>query len=83
MIAYYEDMKLKKIFEKDWYWRKAIAVLSQFESPEKIAERRLIHRIKAEYRLTFGQKLHLRHPKLMNEKLIWLSLYWKNPLKSL
>lgn len=41
----------------------------------------------ARYRFIFflrtGKWLHLRHPKDLNEKMFWLSRYWRNPLITL
>lgn len=38
--------------------------------------------MKRQYFYTFGKKLDLKNPHNLNEKLIWLSLYWRHPLKS-
>lgn len=75
--------QFKKIFEKDWYFRKYISFLSYLFPSAKIDEIRLIHKIKLVYKATFGKSLHLKHPTNLNEKLIWLSLYWRHPLKSI
>lgn len=75
--------QFKKIFEKDWYFRKYISFLSYLFPSAKIDEIRLIHKIKLVYKATFGKRFHLEHPKNLNEKLIWLSLYWRHPLKSI
>jgi len=32
------------------------------------------------YRRIFGRPLNLRHPETFNEKLYWLSLYYRTPL---
>jgi hypothetical protein len=34
------------------------------------------------YRLELGRRLPLDHPKTYDEKLMWLMLYWRHPLKS-
>lgn len=34
------------------------------------------------YKSSMGKKLNLKHPKTYNEKLMWLKLYLRNPLKS-
>lgn len=75
--------KVKKLFEKDWYFRKYVSILSCFVHSEKVEEIRLIHNVKLVYNGTFKKRLHLKHPANLNEKLIWLSLYWRHPLKSI
>lgn len=35
------------------------------------------------YRKVFGKNLDLKNPKTYNEKLMWLKLYWREPLKSI
>jgi len=36
--------------------------------------------IKKRYRAVYGEKLDLRNPSGFNEKILWLTLYWKHPL---
>ena len=73
----------EKLFEKEWYFRKYLKILSIL-SQEQIAENALLeHRVKKQYEEVFHKKLHLRSPKSLNEKLIWLSLYWRHPLKTM
>jgi len=37
---------------------------------------------KRRYRLMVGRALDLDHPRTFDEKLLWLMLYWRHPLKS-
>jgi len=37
---------------------------------------------KYRFRAMVGRKIDLRHPQTFDEKLIWLMLYWRHPLKS-
>lgn len=73
---------LKKILDRNWYLRKALVLLSFFVSDGKLEELTLIMHTKLVYRNVFKKPLHLRRPKSLNEKLIWLSLFWKHPLKA-
>jgi len=34
------------------------------------------------YKRIFGRELNLEHPETFSEKLIWLNLFWKHPLKA-
>lgn len=72
---------IRKLFDKEYYFRKYVKVVSAFCSESYVEHLKFIHRLKAEYFLTFHEKLHINNPKNFNEKLIWLSLYWRNPLK--
>lgn len=71
-----------KLFDKEWWFRKKITLLRHFVHPEIIEHKLLVHRIELCYLAEFGEKLHLRHPRTLNEKLIWLALYWQHPLKA-
>mgnify|MGYP003294027614 CR=1 FL=1 len=73
---------IKKIFDREWYFRKYISCISKVSRPEKVELRKLEHLIKRQYLYTFGKPLNLKSPKSLNEKLIWLSLFWRDPLKS-
>lgn len=63
--------------EVGWAYR---TVWSQFHallyrlSPVLVAKHR--------YRLKMGRNLPLDHPKTYDEKLLWLMLFWRHPLKS-
>lgn len=74
---------LKKLWDREWYYRKYFAVISCLVSKDVIERMRFEYQVKQRYRGTFGKRLHLWHPKNLNEKLIWLSLYWRHPLKTL
>ena len=74
---------LKKLWDREWYYRKAFAVLSCFASKGFTKRMRFEYQVRQQFRSTFAKRLHLWHPKSLNEKLIWLSLYWRHPLKTL
>ena len=71
-----------KLFDPEWYFRKYFIVVKRFLSSKRVSEIQLIHQVKDCYKYTFHKKLHLHHPKSLNEKLLWLSLYWRHPLKA-
>lgn len=83
MCSWHYFMKFMKIFDKEWYFRKFKFVYSKFVSKKRVEQLQLKHNISLTYRATFGTKLHWHNPKTLNEKLIWLSWYWRNPLKTL
>lgn len=74
---------LSKLFSREYYFRKYIAILKKFSNKQHIEYVQFIHDIKASYYYTFQKRLHLVQPRNFNEKLIWLSLYWQHPLKTL
>lgn len=71
-----------KLIDPEWYFRKYVSLISKFASKKYVDNLLLVHRIKLVYQHSFHKKLHLHHPKSLNEKLLWLSLYWKHPLKA-
>lgn len=73
----------KKIIDKDWYHRKWMIVLKIFLSKDKYEEYEIIEKAKTAYHQVFCEVLHLNRPQNLNEKLIWLSLFWRHPLKSI
>jgi len=75
-------MKLSKIFEREWYYRKFIRICPKVLSAEKVAEFQLKHRIRLRYEATFHHPMHWLCPQTLNEKLLWLALYWQHPLKT-
>ena len=72
----------RKILDKDWRFRKRIAISKPFLSTTEINHLILLHKIGNVYKEETGRKLHIKHPRSFNEKLIWLALYWKHPLKT-
>lgn len=75
-------MKFKKIFDREWYYRKFMRLFAKFASPDKVAEFQLKHKIRLCYEATFHQPMHWLCPRTLNEKLLWISLYWQHPLKT-
>lgn len=70
-------MNFKKFFTYDYYLRKEIAFLNRVHSKKAIfAEAR------RRYYWTTSKRLDYRHPKDINEKLMWLSRYDQDPLKT-
>lgn len=72
----------KNLFDKEWWFRKRIVIMRHFLPKDKIDQLTLLHRIGNVYREETGKRLHIKHPRSFNEKLIWLALYWKHPLKT-
>ena len=75
--------RLDKIFDKEWYYRKYIKVISPFVSKKRVGEIKLKHLISNVYNFSFGHKIKWNNPTTLNEKLIWLSYYWRHPLKTI
>lgn len=73
---------ISKLSDSEWYYRKIMFLLKPFLSKSTLSELDLKHRIKRNYEYVFGRKLNLAHPRNLNEKLIWLSYYWRHPLKT-
>lgn len=68
---------IKKFFTYDYYLRKEIAFLKRIGSKNVVfAESR------RRYYWTTFKKLHYSHPRDINEKLMWLTRYCQDPLKS-
>lgn len=66
-----------KLFTYDYYMRKEVAFLKWIGSDKVIfAEAR------RRYYWTTGKKLDYRHPKDISEKLMWLTRYDQDPLKT-
>lgn len=66
-----------KLFTYDYYLRKEVAFLKWIGSDKAIfAEAR------RRYYWTTGKKLDYRHPKDISEKLMWLTRYDQDPLKT-
>lgn len=73
-------MEFRKLFDREWYYRKFLRIAKSFFPADKLQALQLRHKIRLVYEDTFHASLHIWHPRTLNEKLIWLSLYWKNPL---
>ena len=68
---------IKKFFTYDYYLRKEVAFLNRIGSDKAIfAEAR------RRYYWTTFKKLNYRHPRDINEKLMWLTRYDRSPLKT-
>ena len=71
------QFNIGKLFTYDYYLRKEIAFLKKIGSDQAIfAEAR------RRYYWTTFKKLHYRNPKDINEKLMWLTRYDRDPLKT-
>lgn len=70
-------MKLSALFSKPYLHRKYLRILRRFHSSKSYWEgsRELY------YNMT-GEWLDYRKPKDINQKLMWLTRYWQNPLKT-
>ena len=66
-----------KFFTYDYYLRKEIAFLKRIGS-----DKAFFAEARRRYYWTTGKKLDYRHPKDINEKLMWLTRYDQNPLKT-
>lgn len=75
--------RISKLFDKDWHFRKFTKCITPFVSKHQLEQIELKHKISNVYKYTFGRKLHWNKPVTLNEKLIWLSWYWRQPLKTL
>lgn len=75
--------RIDKLFDKEWYFRKFTKCITPFVSKYQLEQIELKHKISNVYKYTFGRKLHWSKPVTLNEKLIWLSWYWRHPLKTL
>lgn len=74
-------MDIFKISDPEWYYRKFLSFFGKFLSENTKHRTILLHDIYRVYETTFGKKLSLLFPKTLNEKLIWLSLFWRHPDK--
>lgn len=75
-------MKLKERIKKNKYIRRIyFQIVFSIRSVLTIASPTLAS--KYFYRKTFKKKLDLKYPRTFNEKLMWLKLYWQNPIKSI
>lgn len=77
--------KILKIKDKNYRYRKIIQFASKnrFLSKTKIVkEMQLYLGIINEYYNRYNRYPNLTYPSDLNEKLLWLSFYWRNPLKS-
>ena len=72
-----KKINFKKFFTYDYYLRKEVAFLKRIHSEDAIfAEAR------RRYYWTTGKKLNYRNPKDISEKLMWLTRYDRDPLKT-
>ena len=78
----------RKLAERDWYWRKYHRMVSVLSSESTLKQVERMHLIRSRYRTLTGKELILNKAFLgrlmnFNDKLVWLSLYWQNPLKTI
>ncbi len=69
---------LKKFFTLSYYRRK-IQLFLDILFPDLMTW----HKAKQRYRSLTGKKLSYKNPKDINEKLMWLTRYWRHPLKTI
>jgi RNA polymerase subunit RPABC4/transcription elongation factor Spt4 len=77
--------RIKKIIDKS-YREKIIAIINHLNwlSHTKWAkEKKLLSNIYQDYYNAYGRYPNMNHPMDLNEKLLWLSYYWRHPLKAL
>lgn len=70
-----------KFFKIDFWKRKYLRILAILISQKKADEISLLWSFEQLYKCEYGQNPNLRHPKNLSEKLLWLSYYWRNPMK--
>lgn len=75
--------QISKLLDKGWYHRKFMMMFKPFISTQQLDDIELKHKISNVYEFTFNKNMHWFFPKTFNEKLIWLSYYWRHPLKTL
>lgn len=76
---------VKKIFNSDYRERKAVALINRYEWLLKALGAKevvLLNNIRKDYYNAYGHYPDLRHPKDLNEKLLWMAYYWRNPMKA-
>lgn len=66
-----------KYLTKAYYQRKSRSLLTRL-----FPNFMYWNKAKKHYRETTGKRLNYRHPKDLNEKLMWLTRYWQHPLKT-
>ena len=69
---------MKKYFSKPYWHHKYVQILERIKSDSLIWEK-----TKELYYNVTGKWLSYRHPKDLNEKLMWLTRYDRNPLKTI
>ena len=70
-------INFKKFLTYDYYLRKEVAFLKRIGS-----ENAIFAEARRRYYWTTGKKLDYRHPKDISEKLMWLTRYDRDPLKT-
>ena len=70
-------MEIKKIFTKSFYIRKWLYLMDKMDPMYSFW-----YSAKKRYKSITGKRLNYRHPKNLNEKLMWLTRYWQHPLKT-
>lgn len=70
-------MRLSALFSRSYWHRKYMLVLAKRQSPNLYWEG-----ARAMYNQMTGKWLNYRHPKDINQKLMWLTRYWQHPLKT-
>lgn len=70
-------MKEKKLLSRAYWHRKYVHLLERIHSDNLIWAR-----LEELYHINTGKWLDWKHPKDINEKLMWLNRYYRNPLKT-
>ena len=77
--------RIKKLFDENYRERKIMALINRYEwlsHTQWGKEKTLLHNIRQDYYNLYERYPDLNHPKDLNEKLLWLSYYWRHPLKA-
>ncbi|MCQ2605172.1 MAG: serine hydrolase [Bacteroidales bacterium] len=69
--------KSKNLFLKSFYYNLYLHLLVKYDLPNLAWEK-----TKIRYRNVTDKDLDYKHPKDLNEKLLWLTRYWKHPIKT-
>ena len=70
-------MKLNKKVDKSSFIRKWLYLMDKINPMYSFW-----YSAKRRYKSITGKRLNYRHPKNLNEKLMWLTRYWQHPLKT-
>lgn len=77
--------RIKRLFDNDYRERKIMALINRHDwlsHTQWAKEKTLLHNIRQDYYNAYGRYPDLKRPKDLNEKLLWLSYYWRHPLKA-
>jgi len=76
--------KIKNLIIKSGFLLFYTALQKRFRSLYKASLLRIspVLYVKNRYRGFYGKEINLKQPATFDEKLLWLMLYWKHPLKT-